>query len=147
MKYLPFLGISLKSSDFIEFIEINDLEVTYNFDKINEGTPDEYWCKSKELGVSFKFNQHQVLEVVFIYLGGQEGFSVANTENSDISLFSSKPEIRKHAQENGINFKEGNADFLGVNHDWIKLLNQNQSVHYQFNDGSLTRVTLTTPNS
>ncbi len=65
MKYIDLLGQSLKGDDVIDILECDDLDVIYAFDRLRENQPDEYWVASKAAGVQMRFNEHQILDLLF----------------------------------------------------------------------------------
>jgi hypothetical protein len=142
MNYLPMLGKELKSDELLDLLETYDIEVIYDFDRTHENIPDQYWATAHELGMQLRFDEHQVLRTIFLSLTQEGGFTPTDLRQSDIQLFESKQEVRNFAAENGIATSEGETEFFGSKHDWIRLDYSGHSVHYDFGGGPLRKVTL-----
>jgi len=70
MNLSELLGLELKDDKMLEVLEGYGIgEVVYDFDRLNENTPDAYWAGSKNDGFLLRFNQHQVCDVVFCHGG------------------------------------------------------------------------------
>jgi len=142
MNYLPILGKKLKSDELLDLLETYDIEVTYDFDRSHENIPDQYWGIARDLGMQLRFDEHQVLRTIFLSLTQEEGFTPADLHHSDIRVFGSKQEVRDFAAENDTATTEGETEIFGTKHDWIRLDYSSHSVHYDFGDGPLKKVTL-----
>jgi hypothetical protein len=142
MKLLPFLGKTLKSDEVIDLLEVHGVEVTYDFDRSHENMPDIYWAAARDLGLLFRFDESQVLGTIFIYLENKDGFKPADLRESDLQLFHTKKAVRDYAVVNRIPIKEGQGNFLGTKHDWIRFDFPDYSIHYDFGDGPLKQITL-----
>jgi hypothetical protein len=142
MKYLPLLGESLKSDEIIDLLELHDVDVIYDFDRLHENIPDQYWATCHTLGIQINFDQNQILKTIFIYLIPADGFTPADISDSDILTFDSKQKIRDYALENNIEFTEGQTSFFGEEHDWIRFDYPDHKIHYDFGGGSLKKISL-----
>ena len=142
MKFLPLLGKRLKDDDVIDILETLDIDVVYVFDRLRENIPDEYTAQSKQDGFQFRFNANQVLDVIFIYLLPNDGFTPITLTECDIQLFKSVKEIEKYAGVEKLNVKKGAADLLGVQRFWARLEFEGYSAHYEFRNEKLAMVTL-----
>jgi len=142
MNYLHYLGKELKSDDLLDLLETHDVEVVYDYDRTHENIPDKYWATVHELGMQLRFDEQQRLTTIFLSLMPVEGFTTADLGQTDIRSFGSKQEVRDFASENVIATTEGETEFFGTKHDWIRLDYSNYSVHYDFGDGPLKKVTL-----
>lgn len=142
MNYLNMLGKELKSDDLLDLLETYDVEVIYDFDRTHENIPDKYWATAHELGMQLRFDEHQILTTIFLSLTHEDGFTPVNLGQSDIRDFGSKQEVRDFASENGIATIEGETEFFGTKHDWIRLNYPDHSVHFDFGGGPLKKVTL-----
>ena len=134
MNFLPLLGLALKSDEVIEVLEDFDMKVTYDFDRLHEGSEDLYWSESRSDGFQFRFDQRQVLDVVFLYVSEHSGFSPVDLGTTDVPLFASLEETRSAFERAGTAFKTGDS--------WIKSLGSEHSVHYEFRGRILALVTL-----
>jgi len=71
--------------------------VTYDFDRSHENIEDRYWAAAQEKGYQLRFDAHQILDVIFIYVQSREGFSpIAKSEAEDIRFFASAAEVEAH---------------------------------------------------
>lgn len=136
------LGKELKSDEILDLLETYEIEVIYDFDRTHENIPDKFWATAQELGMQLRFDEHQVLRTIFLSVTEEDGFAPADLRQSDIRLFQRKQDVRDFAAANGISASEGETDFFGSKHDWIKLDYSGHSVHYDFGGGPLKKVTL-----
>lgn len=133
MDIISLLGKKLKSEPISALFEMYDVEVSYQYDRLEENTSDNYSASIDELGLEFSFNSEQTLSAVFI------------TNEIDISggiRFSSVEEAENYCHDNALNFDKGSSKFLGTMREWIKLFYSNYSIHYEFQDSNLSMVTL-----
>jgi hypothetical protein len=143
MNVVPLLGSNLKSDDVIELLEHWDAEVVYDFDRLNENTPDRYHVTAKVAGIELLFDDCQVLITAFLRILPSDGFSAFDIDNSDIRRWSSIHEARSVAKSSGLTATEGQTTFLGIPRDWIRFNYQTHIVHYEFVTGRLNLVTVT----
>lgn len=143
-EYQSLLGESLKSDLMLDALETYDVQVVYKYDRTHENLPDEYYAQCHALGLALRFDQDQKLQNIYLYLAEIEGFSVANLEDTDIQVFDSKPAVRAYGGESEIHISEGCADFMGEEHDWIRLDYADHTIHYDFREGVLRQITLST---
>lgn len=134
MNYLHLLGKELKSDDLLDLLETHDVEVIYDYDRTNENIPDKYWATIHELGMQLRFNEQQRLTTIFLSLTPDDGFATADLGQSDLPSFDSKQEVRDFALQNFISTTEGESEFFGTQHDWIRLDYADYSIHYEFGD-------------
>jgi hypothetical protein len=134
MNFLPLLGLPLKSADVIEVLEHFDMPVTYDFDRLFEGSEDLYWSESTPNGFQFRFDEGQILDVVFLYVAASSNFSPIDLPTTDVSSYASLEQARSAFERSGQDFKVGDG--------YIKLLGPRHAVHYEFRDGTLSLVTL-----
>ena len=142
MNVIPLIGSSLKSDDIIELLEHWDAEVVYEFDRLNENTPDIYRVTAHAAGIELLFDDCQVLTTAFLRVLPSDGFSPFDIDNSDIQAWWSIQEARGFAALSRVAATEGNATFLGTTRDWIKLKYKTHTVHYEFIGGRLNLVTV-----
>jgi hypothetical protein len=141
VKFLSLLGKQLKDDDVLDVLESRDIEVIYDFDRLHENTPDKYWATSQKDGFSFRFDENQVLQTIFLYAAPHEGFTPV-ARDCDVLFFSTVQEVERHGQERNLRVFRGKADFLGQHRVWVRLEHQGHSAHYQFIN-QLMLVTLT----
>jgi hypothetical protein len=60
------IGILLKSDEMIEFLELYDLVVQYEFDRLHEGDSDSYTVESERLSLDLQFDAGQRCTTIFI---------------------------------------------------------------------------------
>ncbi|MFV8784018.1 hypothetical protein ACNKU7_16480 [Microbulbifer sp. SA54] len=147
MNLSNFLNSTLKSDELIEFFEVHDVEVIYSYDRLHEGMEDQYFGSIAELGIQFVFNNQQALKAIFVHAQNNGEFQAANLPELGVMSFEEKTSVVAYALDNGINYSEGAANFLGKSLEWAKFEFSNHSVHYEFNDGVLALVTLQPQNA
>jgi hypothetical protein len=141
MNFLPLLGKRLKDDDIIELLEYSDAEVSYDFDRLHENMPDQYWAKCEKQGIALGFDENQILVTTFLYLRRQGEYNaVSATELSDVRIFSSVAEIEANCAENGLPCRKG--DVRDKNKVWALIEGSHVQIHYEFTDGHLSLVTL-----
>lgn len=143
MHFLPMLGKKLKDIEVIEVLERLDMDVIYDFDRLHEGQPDQYWAASKSEGFQFKFDETQTLVTVFLHLAPSDGFPAMSRYDCDIPFFTTAEEVQKYGQTRHLAVTKGSADFLGVRRVWVRLGFASYSAHYEFHGESLAQITLT----
>ena len=136
MKYIDLLGQHLKSDDVIDVLEADDLKVIYDFDRLHENQPDVYWVASTAEGVQMRFNEDQILDVLFFYIQPDEGFSPCKPDSLGVPIFDSRDSARDYAARSGSPVTEGETDFLGVHRKWIKIDFGSYLHHSEFRDGT-----------
>lgn len=132
------LDLSLKSDEIIELLEDLDLSVVYDFDRLNEGSKDNYWVPAQAAGFQLRFNQNQVLKTVFAYVAAKDGFSAVDSSIVGVPFYSSREEAQHAFEDAGIPFTTGHPTY-----QWVKGQFPEYSAHYEFGQsGALTLVTL-----
>ena len=142
MQFLSLLGKRLKDDEVIEVLEMGDIEVVYDFDRLRENEPDKYWATAKDSGFQLGFDADQILRVVFLYASPTDGFAPVDLGSCDVPFFASGAEVESHASREGLRAKKGGAEFPGVNREWVRLEYPGYSVHYEFAAGGLRLVTI-----
>jgi hypothetical protein len=142
MQLIPLLGKALKDDEVIDHLEGMEMEVVYDFDRLHEGQPDKYWASSKRVGIQLRFNEDQILDNIFLYIAADEGFAAFALGNSDVPVFRTAAEVQAFGDAQRLQVTKGQANFLGVSRDWIRLGFGAYSIHYEFRGGSLARVTV-----
>ncbi|AZZ92626.1 hypothetical protein EUZ85_18605 [Hahella sp. KA22] len=145
MQFLTLLGKKLKSEEVIELLELHDVSVVYDFDRFQEGMKDVYWASSRDQGFELRFNEEQILDVVFLYIVESSGFSSVDKSQLDAPLFSSYREAKQSFEAEGVEYVSSPSN--DPNHEmfqrWIKGIFQGYSIHYEFADHTLAKVTMT----
>jgi hypothetical protein len=142
MYLLPLLGKSLKDDDVINVLDDMEMDVIYDFDRLHEGQPDKYWAAAQEAGIQFRFDEAQTLDTIFLYIAPDQGFAACAQGQTDIPVLTTAAEVQSFGESHRLQVSKGRADFLGVISDWIRLGLDSYSVHYEFREGSLARVTV-----
>jgi len=148
MTLISLLGKRLKDEEVLQLLDEYQIDdVVYAFDRLHEGTDDEYWAKSKDAGFALRFNYAQVLETVFCYSSSIDGFSTVDATLVGAPFFGSIQDAEKAAELAGARHSSGYADIplLGLKTSWVKLESHEACVHYEFRDGQLALVTLSQP--
>jgi hypothetical protein len=136
-----FFGQVLKSRDVVDLLERFELDVIYDFDRVQEGTPDAYHVSAHELGLEMKFDEKQILETLWCYVKPRGKF--AAIERECIGVFIPKT----HAEAKGLAIKSGNpyqSDDSGES-TYVRLDGPTMWVHYEFVRGELSLVTIMRP--
>lgn len=141
MKHLDLIGIELKSEFLCDLFETYDVQVEYEYDRTHENIPDVYHAKIADLGLEFTFDDRQILKTVFIKLDDATTSGPFN-DDERIRRFDSKSEALGYANAKGLPFEQGAAEFLGEQRDWIRFEGDTYSVHYEFVESSLRKITL-----
>lgn len=141
MNPVDLLETELKSEFLCDLFETFDVQVVYEYDRTHENIPDEYHAEVPSLGLQFIFDTGQVLKTLFIKPVDATTFNPFD-DDEKIRRFASKSEALGYAAANGLQFAEGRADFMGEQKDWIRFESDTHSVHYEYVDSELCRITL-----
>lgn len=142
MHFIPLLGRALKSDEIIDVLEDWDAEVVYDFDRLHENMPDKYWATAEAEGVQLQFDENQNLITIFLYQAEIEEFTPINLEGCDVPVFDNIADAGHYGERSQAKVTNGHADVLGVERDWVKLVFQRHSIHYEFRAGLLALVTI-----
>lgn len=134
MDFLPLIDQPLKSEETIEILEFHDMAVVYQFDRLFEGTDDEYLSKSTKDGFEFQFDAAQRLATVFLYVRPRGEFAAVDAESLDVPVYASVEAAREAFEREGHEIKQGGG--------WIKAFAAGVWRHYEFHDGRLSMITL-----
>ncbi|MDQ3058802.1 MAG: hypothetical protein M3R45_04675 [Pseudomonadota bacterium] len=132
------IELALKSDEVIEVLEHYELTVVYDFDRLNENSPDAYWASSQQAGFELRFNERQVLKTVFVYALSSGEFAQADQGIAGVPFYRTFTEASAAFRAKAISFRtsaNGQA--------WIKGNFEEYTVHYEFNPhGDLALVTM-----
>jgi hypothetical protein len=138
MDLCSLVGLNLKSDEIIEVLDDYELEVAYDFDRLHENTEDVYWASSRNAGFQLRFNERQVLDVIFMYLTPRDSFQPIDPAVTGVKLFRSFAAARTEFVEKVVPWVESKT----AGH-WIKGTFQDHTIHYEFGeDHSLQLVTV-----
>ena len=128
----------------MDILEAYDAEVIYDFDRLHENIPDEYWANCKAQGILFNFNADQVLSTIFLYLESLEGFTpIGVNQLEDIQVFHNIEAVKAHSSTLGLPFSEGaQRDGGSLAKSWARIDSSTIAIHYEFVGQSLARITL-----
>lgn len=137
------LNRSLKSDEILEWLRGEDMEVIYDFDRLQEGSPDCYWAAARSAGFQFCFNENQVLRTIFCYVQASEEFSSIDTEIVGVPIYWTFDAAARGAQSQGLSYRtpevEKNPEMAGL---WLRVDLPDCAAHYQFGRGNLDLITL-----
>ena len=138
MNLSSLIELALKSEEVVELLEHYEIPVVYDFDRLNENTPDIYWASSPKDGFELRFNEEQVLVAIFMHVVPDGTFSAIDPNLVGAPLYGTFTEAKTAFETDGITFRTS-ADGEG----WIKGNFKDYSVHYQFGpSGALCLVTV-----
>ena len=135
----------MKSDDVIDLLEADDLDVIYSLDRLHENQPDCYWVTSEAEGVQMRFNEDQILDVLFFFIEPDEGVSPCKPDSLGVPIFDSRDSAGEYATQLGLAVTEGEADFLGVHRKWIKIDFGSHLLHSEFRGEKLHRMSAFLP--
>jgi len=141
MKHLDLIGCDLKDDFLNDLFETYDVEVIYDYDRTHENLPDSYRAAIPELGLQFVFDERQKFSTLFIELKEVKSWNPFEADEH-LKRFPSKSSARKHAKKHEISISEGTADFMGELKDWIRFNLDGYSIHYEFVDSKLQKITI-----
>ena len=144
MELVGYLGRHLKDDAVIELLEAHDLDVVYHFDRLHENTADFYRVSAKSVGFALRFNGQQLLDTVWCYILGRDGFAPVDTTLIGVPCHMSCFDAKNVANTSGETISEPPAG-SPMEGKWILLKGANHWAHYEFNDRRLALVTLTLP--
>jgi len=123
------LGSSLTSSEIVELLEQFNAKAVCQFGWPDADRKDGYLASASTGGFQLRFNQHQVLTEVFVWVTPplDSGFSAINPSIAGFPLHQSFQTTREAFAHTGVPFK--------VNQDltqWLKGRFNGFSVHYHY---------------
>jgi hypothetical protein len=144
MEILPLLRKHLKDDAIIEILEQMDARIVYDFDRSHENIPDVYWAEAKDHGITMRFDANQRLDTVFVYVRPTEEHQPADLALlADVTAFSSASDVEAYAIGHGTHFKIGSRPAaLPPPSNWVRLDYGNHRVHYEFREGELHIITI-----
>ena len=137
MKILSLLNKTLKDDLVIEFLEMYEVEVVYDFDRTHEGLPDLYWASAKQAGIQLRFNERQILDTIFCYVKSRDEFEPIAPDSIGVPIFSSFDEAEQDCKNRGTKYKVPPSSQA-----WLRVFDSDGDAHYEFRDGCLSMVTL-----
>jgi hypothetical protein len=149
MNLSALLGKKLKDDDILEVLEDYQIdEVVYDFDRSHENIEDAYWAPAREAGFQLRFNQDQVLDVIFCYVAALEGFTPVDLEITGVSIFETFDDAELACKRNALRYSiSDSTKGEEFRKKWLRIEEVDYWTHYQFENGSLIRLTLMLPKS
>ncbi len=144
MKLIEYLGLSLKDNAVVDLLEVHDMNVIYDFDRLHENQPDRYTTSAPAAGFEMRFDERQILETIWCYFVPKGQFRAVDPKEIGVPIYSSVEQGRAAAEAAGWAFKrstETDAD----RHAYIRVDHADQWHHYEYKGGALTLVTLMRP--
>lgn len=137
------LNRPLKSAEILELLRDEDMEVIYDLDLLQEGTPDRYWATARSAGFQLCFNENQVMRTIFCYVEADAGFGPINTELVGVPIHWTFDVAVRAAQSQSLSYRtpdlEEHPEMAGL---WLRMDLPDCTVHYQFSTGKLHLITL-----
>lgn len=151
IEFTKLLGVHLKDDLIVDILESYDMEVIYDFDRLHENNSDVYWARANEAGFLLRFDEKQVLATIFLYLVPREGYAPVQRENFDVTVHETFDEAEQEFKENAIPYEVSSGEptrasrilgFSSMHKLWIKGDRGRYTVHYQFENGRVSMITL-----
>jgi hypothetical protein len=143
MNFLSLIGKQPKDDDVIEVLDDFDMTVEYDFDRSHENMPDKYWGCSKQRGLQFTFDENQVLQTIFIYRSGIEGYTPFSGQDGGISFFATIKEAEKWMHDAALAPQKGEPkEFQGIWREWIRAEKDGKFISYEFRRDGPSMITL-----
>lgn len=135
---LSLLSQPLKSDEVIDLLELHDVKVVYDFDRLHEDTPDVYWASCQDAGFELRFDEAQQLDTIFMYAMPRDDFQPIDPDHAGVPFHPSFAEAQAAFEADGIPFSTSESG-----EGWIKGDFDTHAVHYEFDeDGALSLVTV-----
>lgn len=142
MKYLNLLGVDLKNDFLCDLFETYDVQVIYEYNRTHENLPDEYRAEIPALGLQFVFDERRIFKTLFMKQFAISIFNPFDEDDERLLKSGSKAEALQYTRDNGMPYSEGKADFMGEERDWVRLEYEGYSVHYEYVNFLLRRITI-----
>jgi len=124
------VGMSLKSDEVIDFLEVYDLAVQYHFDRLHESESDSYTVASEDLALELRFDADQRCTVMFI----RDPAAALARELVAFPLLKSPAEVEAYAKANALTLRRGPS--------WLRCDGAARALHYEFAGDQLKMVTV-----
>jgi len=136
------LGKHLKDDDVIEILEAFDLAVRYDFDRTHENIEDRYWAEAIDHGFILRFDQRQALDTVFLYCRPKDDYTPIDRTEIDVPVYESIAVAERAGTAAALPYSRNGEMKMFPGVEWIKFDRGTHSVHYQFDNGELSMITL-----
>jgi hypothetical protein len=118
---------ALKSDDIIGLLGRLKMDVIYDFDRLNEGTPDRYSASSPTDGFEIQFDEHQILDTIWCYIRPRGRFAAIDATTIGVAVPASHVEARRHAIESEKRFTESKPE--AGSYSWLRIERESLWVH------------------
>jgi hypothetical protein len=146
LDFKSYLGNHLKDDIVVEILELYEMEVIYDFDRLHEGIEDQYWAKALENGFLFRFDENQRLDVIFFYMRPREGYAPIARTSIDVPIYETFDEAHSACVAQALRCKtSAGAPGTKLYQRWIRFEFDEYTAHYQFDAGQLDGITLMVP--
>lgn len=142
------LGKKLKDDEVLQLLEDSQAgPVTYEFDRLHDGTPDSYWLEARDEGFAIRFDEHQTLKTIHCYVVPVDGFSAIDVGLLGVPLHATRDEVQRASTDMGLRVTTGDADVpaLRLRTAWARVEAEDHWTHYEFRAGVLCMVNLSLP--
>lgn len=142
------LGKTLKDDEVLQLLEDYQAgPVTYEFDRLHEGTPDSYWLEARDEGFAIRFDEQQALKTIHCYVVPVDGFSAIDVGLLGVPLYATRDEVQRASTNMGLRVATGDANVpaLRLQTEWARVEAVDFWTHYEFRDGVLCMVNLSFP--
>ena len=148
MNLSQLLGRHLKDDAIVDVLQVYDIEVRYDFDRSHENLPDAYWAAAPSAGFQFRFNEHQMLDVIFCYAAARDEFLPIAPGIIGVPLFASYDEAEAACRAAGHAYRTPDPVTNPKYHrGWLRVETPERHTHYEFRNDRLELVTLTLPDN
>jgi hypothetical protein len=127
------INMHLKSEEMVDFLESQDLDVIYKFDRLDEGEEDSYSVICDTLGLELHFDAAQSCTTIFM----ADLDAVLEEGLVDFPDLRTPSEVEAYAHRAGLRLIRG-ASFLRCD-------SPERCIHYEFDGTHLVRVTVMSP--
>lgn len=125
------IGMLLKSDEMIDFLELYDLVVQYEFDRLHEGDSDSYTVESETLSLDLRFDADQRCTTIFIH-DPQAALAQGLVAFPNLRT---PPEVEAYARANSWTLVRGPF--------WLRCDGPERCFHYEFDqENELKMVTI-----
>ena len=122
----------------IDLLEHFELEIIYDFDRLHEGTPDQYSASARDQGFELRFDEHQVLTTIWCYIRARDLFKPIDPQTVGVFIPDSWEDAKQYALRENARVSESPGA-------WLRIENEELWVHYEFAGDALSLVTLMSP--
>lgn len=116
------------------------MKVIYDFDRLQENTPDSYSAAAPQSGFELGFNDRQVLEVIWCHVQPHSDFAAVELDTVGTTAFHSFDQAMEHARRHCMKISQAKSG-----EGWIRHEHDTLWIHYEFQDGRLDLITLMSP--